>query len=180
MYSVSSLEATIFREIISLVRVNFRSTFLSSYLTPYFDTLMGGNTCPLLPPIRVTKCGTKHGLRKVDLKLTLTNEIISRKIVVSRDETLYQAKQDSSEIFFEHFMPNALRAVKFLGKPGNFSNERCMYPTLPWEEKCAKQYWIWSINFNMIEIQISLSNLFKLLIINHHAVSHCVGCSFHF
>jgi len=42
-YSVSTLKTTIFREIISLVRVNFRSTFLSFRLTPYFDTLMGGN-----------------------------------------------------------------------------------------------------------------------------------------
>ena len=40
-YSVSSLETTIFRQIISLLRVNFRSIFLSSYLTPYFDTHMG-------------------------------------------------------------------------------------------------------------------------------------------
>ena len=43
-YSVSTLEMTIFREIISLVRVNFRSTFLSLWLTQDFDTLMGGNT----------------------------------------------------------------------------------------------------------------------------------------
>ena len=41
-YCVSSLETTIFREIILLVRVNFRSTFLSSWLTPNFHTLMGG------------------------------------------------------------------------------------------------------------------------------------------
>ena len=40
-------------------------------------------------PIRVTKCGINHELRKVDLKLTLTNKIISRKIVVFRVETLY-------------------------------------------------------------------------------------------
>ena len=37
MYSVSRLETTIFRQIILFVRVNFRSTFLSFYLTPYFD-----------------------------------------------------------------------------------------------------------------------------------------------
>ena len=84
MYSVSNLEMTIFREIILLVRVNFRSTFLSSCLTPHFLTLMGGNTCPLLPPIRVTKCGINHGLRKVRLKFFP----ISQKIVVSRLETL--------------------------------------------------------------------------------------------
>ena len=35
------------------------------------------------------KYGVNQGLRKVDLKLTLTNEIISRKIVISRVETLY-------------------------------------------------------------------------------------------
>ena len=67
-YSVSSLETTIFRQIISLVRVNFRRTFLSSWLTPNFYTLMGGNTCPLLPPIRVEKYGVSQELRKVDLK----------------------------------------------------------------------------------------------------------------
>ena len=55
VYSVSTLETTIFREIISLVRVNFSSTFLGSWLTPYFVTLMGGNTHPLLPPIRMEK-----------------------------------------------------------------------------------------------------------------------------
>ena len=54
-YSVSTLETTIFREIISLVRVNFRYSFLSSWLTLYFRTLMGGNTCPLLPPIIIWK-----------------------------------------------------------------------------------------------------------------------------
>ena len=54
-YSVSTLETTIFREIILLVRVNFRSTFFSPYLNPYFETLMGGNTHPLLPPIRMEK-----------------------------------------------------------------------------------------------------------------------------
>ena len=53
MYSVSILETTIFREIISLVRVNFRQTFLSFWSILYFLTLMGGNTCPLLPPIRI-------------------------------------------------------------------------------------------------------------------------------
>ena len=98
-YSVSSLETTIFREIISLVRVIFRSTFLSSWLTPYFDTLMGGNTHPLLPPIRVSKYGVKWELRKVDLKLTLTNEIISRKIVVFRVEALYKPKQNLASLF---------------------------------------------------------------------------------
>ena len=54
-YSVSTLETTIFREIILLVRVNFRQTFLSTWLTFNFQTLMGGNTCPLLPPKRVWK-----------------------------------------------------------------------------------------------------------------------------
>ena len=87
-YSVSTLETTIFREIISLVRVNSRFTFLSSCLSPYFKTLMGGNTYPLLPPIRVSKYEISEELRKVHLKLTLTNEIISRKIVISRLETL--------------------------------------------------------------------------------------------
>ena len=43
----------------------------------------------LLPPIRVSKYGVNQELRKVDLKITLTKEIISRKIVVSRLETLY-------------------------------------------------------------------------------------------
>ena len=50
--NASSLEATIFREIISLLRANFRYTSISSYLTPYFDTLIWGrgrNTYPLLP-----------------------------------------------------------------------------------------------------------------------------------
>ena len=84
-YSVSSLETTIFREIISLVRVNFRRTFLSSWLTPNFYTLMGGNTCPLLPPIRVEKYGVSQELRKVDLK----NWLVWQKIVVSKLETLY-------------------------------------------------------------------------------------------
>ena len=41
MYSVSSLETTIFREIILLVMVNFKHTFLSLWLTQYFATLMG-------------------------------------------------------------------------------------------------------------------------------------------
>ena len=44
-YSVSTLKTTIFRKIFSLVRVNIRSTFLSSWLIPHFVTLMGGNTC---------------------------------------------------------------------------------------------------------------------------------------
>ena len=83
-YSVSSLETTIFREIISLVRVNFRSTFLSPCLVPHFVTLMGGNRGHVMPPIRVTKRVTKHGLRKVRLK----NRLFWRKIVVSRLETL--------------------------------------------------------------------------------------------
>ena len=56
-----------------------------------FVTLMEGNRGHLLPPIRVTKCGINPELRKVDLKLTLTNKIISRKIVVSKVETLYLA-----------------------------------------------------------------------------------------
>ena len=46
---------------------------------------MGANTYPLLPPIRVKKCGIIHGLRKMRLK----NCPIWRKIVVSRLETLY-------------------------------------------------------------------------------------------
>ena len=48
-----------------------------------------------MPPVRVTKCGINHELRKVDLKLTLTvtNKIISRKIVVFKDETLYTAHE---------------------------------------------------------------------------------------
>ena len=67
-YSVSTLEMTIFREIISLVRVRFRSTFFSSWLTPDFDTLMGGNTGLLLPPIRVSNYEISEELRKVCLK----------------------------------------------------------------------------------------------------------------
>ena len=54
---------------------------------------MGGNRGYVLPPIRVTKYGLNHELRKVDLKLTLTNEIISRKIVVSKVETLYDDRK---------------------------------------------------------------------------------------
>ena len=42
-----------------------------------------------MPHIRVSKYGVNQELRKMDLKLTLTKEIISRKIVVSRLETLY-------------------------------------------------------------------------------------------
>ena len=49
MYSASSLETTIFCQ----TRQFFRSTFLSSWLTPYFSTLMGGNRGHVLPPIRV-------------------------------------------------------------------------------------------------------------------------------
>ena len=85
MYSVSTLEMTIFREIILLVRVNFRSIFLSSWLTPDFDTLMGGNTCPLLPPIGVSNYEINQELRKVHLKYFQ----ILGKIVISRVETLY-------------------------------------------------------------------------------------------
>ena len=44
---------------------------------------MGGNEGHVLPPIRVTKYGVNQEPRKVELKLTLTKEIISRKIVVS-------------------------------------------------------------------------------------------------
>ena len=55
------------------------STFCNSY---------GGSRGHVLPHIRGTKCGINHELRKVDLKLTLTKEIISQKIVVSRVETL--------------------------------------------------------------------------------------------
>ena len=84
-YSVSSLETTIFRQ----NRIFFRRTFLSPWLIPYFVILMGGKRGHVLPPIRVTKCRTHYGLRKVNLKLTLTSKIISRKIVVSRVETLY-------------------------------------------------------------------------------------------
>ena len=84
-YSVSSLETTIFCQ----TRQIFRSTFLSSYLNLYFPTLIGGNSGCVLPPIRVSKYGVNQELRKVDLKITLTKEIISRKIVVSRLETLY-------------------------------------------------------------------------------------------
>ena len=75
MYSISSLETTIFCQIVSLVRVNFRLTFLSSCLTPYLYTL--------LPPIRVKISGIN--LRKVRLK----NFLFSWNIVVSGVETLY-------------------------------------------------------------------------------------------
>ena len=81
--SVSTLEMTIFREIILLVRVNFRSIFLSSWLTPDFCTLMGGNTCPLLPLIRVSNYEINEGLRKVRLKFFP----ILGEVVVSRVET---------------------------------------------------------------------------------------------
>ena len=57
-YSVSTLKTTIFREIISLVicsKGQFQIHFSQSLLTPYFETLMGGNTYPLLPPIRIWK-----------------------------------------------------------------------------------------------------------------------------
>ena len=87
MYSVSTLETTIFRQI-SL----FRHTFLCPWLILNFVTLMGANRGCVLPPIRVKKYGLNHELRKVDLKLTLTNKIISRKIVVSRVESLYVMK----------------------------------------------------------------------------------------
>ena len=82
---VSSLETTIFRQ----TNQNFRRTFLCSWLILYFLTLMRGNTYPLLPPITVWKYGINQEQRKVHLKLTLTNKIISQKIVVSRLETLY-------------------------------------------------------------------------------------------
>ena len=86
MYSVSSLETTIFREIISLIRVNFRSTFLSSYLTPYFETLMGGNTYPpSIAPIRVSNYKINVELKNVRLKFFL----ILEEIVVYKLETLY-------------------------------------------------------------------------------------------
>ena len=85
LYSVSSLETTIFCQISHF----FRRTFLSFYLTLDFQTLMGGNRGHVLPPIRVWKFKVNQELRKVCLKLTLTNKIISRKIVVSRIETLY-------------------------------------------------------------------------------------------
>ena len=56
--------------------------FLSNQ--PFFQTHFSH-----LPPIRVWKFKVNQELRKVCLKLTLTNKIISRKIVVSRIETLY-------------------------------------------------------------------------------------------
>ena len=71
-YSVSTLETTIFRQI-SLI---FRRTFLCSWFTLNFVTLMGGNRGSVLPPIRVSKCGVYQELRKKNLKLTLTNKII--------------------------------------------------------------------------------------------------------
>ena len=106
-YSVSSLKTTIFCQ----NRQFFRSTFLSPWLIPHFVTLMGGSRGHVLPPIRVTKCGVKQEQRKVDLKLTLTNEIISRKIVASRHETLYQVEVDEWWSWFLK-MPNCL----FCGK----------------------------------------------------------------
>ena len=42
----------------------------------------------VLPPIRVRKVKVNQELRKVGLKLTHTKKIISRKVVVSRLETL--------------------------------------------------------------------------------------------
>ena len=50
---------------------------------------MGGNRGYVLPPIRVSKFGVMQELRKMGLKWTLTNKIISRKIVASRLEALY-------------------------------------------------------------------------------------------
>ena len=50
---------------------------------------VGGNRGHVLPPIRVRKYKVNQKLRNVCLKLTLTNKMISRKIVISRIETLY-------------------------------------------------------------------------------------------
>ena len=61
----------------SSIRQIFRRTFLNSWFTLHFVTLMGA------------KFGVYQELRKVDLKLTLNNGIIWRKIVVSRLETLH-------------------------------------------------------------------------------------------
>ena len=60
-YSVSTLETTIFREIISLVRVNFRSTFLSSWLTPYFYTLLRGQYTSSIAPNKSGKIHNQVG-----------------------------------------------------------------------------------------------------------------------
>jgi len=54
-----------------------------------FGAAYGLNEEHVLPPIRVTKSEVNQELRNVDLKLTLTNKIISRKIVISKVETLY-------------------------------------------------------------------------------------------
>ena len=54
--------------------------------------LLGAIEGRALPPIRVSKSGVNQELGKIYLKLTLTNKIISRKIVISRVETLYPEK----------------------------------------------------------------------------------------
>ena len=104
-YSVPSLEATIFREIISLVRVNFRSTFLVSYLTPYLTLLWGAihilycphksfqlwnqwgtekSKIPVLSRLIISALSSSSSFTNVDLKFFSFLE----KIVVFRVETL--------------------------------------------------------------------------------------------
>ena len=85
-YSVSSLETTIFRQIGHF----FRHKFLQLLFNPKFLYSYGGQYMSSIASIRVWKFGVNQELRIVLLKLTLTNKIIWRKIVVSWIETLYE------------------------------------------------------------------------------------------
>ena len=67
----------------------FQTHFSWLLVDPTFLYSYGGNRGHILSLIRIYIFGVKQELRKVRLKLTLTNKIIWRKIVVSRLETLY-------------------------------------------------------------------------------------------